>query len=124
MLAARLCFAWGIPDVIGWLDEVPSRVIDFWIAFDAVEPIGEHWRQTAEVNSRLSQLAGLAALNYGAKLEQETSDECMPQRYVRAKERLPKVESKQIPAAGFDQVAAAFGLSEIVKTHGRINKSS
>lgn len=124
MLAARLCFAWGIPDVIGWLSETPKHVVDFWIAFDSVEPIGEQWRQTSETNSRLSQVAGLLALTTGVKFDAEEPDDCMPQRFQRAKKRIPQVAVKQEPKSEFEQVTACFGLSEVVKKYGRNNQPS
>jgi hypothetical protein len=95
--------------------------MDFWMAFDSVEPIGESWRQTAETNSMLSNVIAYQAAGMGIKIDPGTIEDNMPSRYMRAKR--PK-EAKSIPSdpqAEFKRVAAAFGLTEIVKKHGRID---
>lgn len=125
MLAARLCFAWGIEDVEAWMDSVPARVLDFWQAFDSLEPIGEHWKQTAETNALLARLVEFQAAKLGAELETTTVEDCMPERY-RRKKRSQKVDdsAKNAVPNQFQQVAAALGFTEIVKKHGkRINQS-
>lgn len=73
MLAARLCFAWGIPDVYGWLNSQPKEVIDFWEAFDSIEPIGEAWMQSARIGMQVSM---------GQALEpRPTMDDFLPPRF-------------------------------------------
>lgn len=40
-LAGRLCLLWGIADVSAWRDSLDgTRVLNFWEAFDMLEPIG------------------------------------------------------------------------------------
>lgn len=107
---------------MGWLDEVPKHVIDFWLAFDAIEPIGDAWEQTAEINAKLSQILGLVAFGvHGAVLDSQTAEDNMPTRYARTKKRLAAVQTKPATKSEFEQLTASFGLSEVVRKHGRIN---
>ena len=123
MLAARLCFAWGIEDVEAWLDRVPARVLDFWQAFDSLEPIGEHWKQTAETNALLAKLVDFQAAKIGVELEPTTVEDCMPARF-RRKQKPKQPETKTAEPDQFQQVADSFGLGKIVAKYGRLNKSS
>jgi len=110
--------------VQGWLEQVPSHVMDFWEAFDAVEPIGEHWKQTAEITTMLSRLIEYTvALKTGTQFDATTIEDNMPSRYRRLPKKVVVEKSVDIKSE-FEQVAAAFGLTEIVKKHGRINKLS
>jgi len=121
-LAARLCFAWGIEDVEAWMDSVPQRVLDFWQAFDLVEPIGEQWLQTAETNQLIARLVEHEAARLGVEMTPTTIEELMPQRFMREKKTKLKSKAKAVHASTFNSLAAAFGLKEIVD--GRNNQSS
>lgn len=122
MLAARLCFAWGIQDVEAWLEKVPSRVLDFWEAFDSVEPIGEQWRQTAETNTLIERLVELRLLEFGSKFEPATVDSNMPARYRREKKQPATQAVKNDPVSEFEKLGAALGLGEVVRKHGNNNQ--
>lgn len=106
------------------MEEVPAHVIDFWLAFDAVEPIGDQWRQTAETNAMLSNLIAYQAASMGIKIEPATAEDNMPARYEPVKKRPAPTQVETNPQTEFQRVAAAFGLTEIVKKHGRINQPS
>jgi hypothetical protein len=121
-LAARLCFAWGIEDVEAWLEGVEPRVLEFWQAFDFVEPIGEQWRQTAETNKLLSRVVELMAARFGIEMEPTTIEELMPQRYKPEKKPKKEKPSKAVASDTFMPLAAMFGLKEVVD--GRSNQSS
>lgn len=124
MLAARLCFAWGIEDVEAWLDSVSPRVLDFWQAFDSIEPIGEQWRQTAETNALLSRIVEFQAAKLGMELQKTTIEDCMPQRFKREPQKTITPKKKPAETNQFNQVAAALGFGKMVAKHGRINKPS
>ena len=123
MLAARLCFAWGIEDVNGWMDCVSPNVLDFWEAFDSIEPIGEQWRQTATVTTMAARIVEYTAAVAGHKMEPSVIEDAMPSRYRPIKR--PAIRSQQQDQqTDFQRVASAFGLGKVVAKHGRINKSS
>lgn len=104
---------------------MPTRVLDFWEAFDYVEPIGEAWRQTAETNVLLERQIELEAMKIGAKFDPGTVERHMPLRFKPNEKIVKHVKrTKKTKQTEFDQVAATLGLSEIVKKHGRNNKSS
>ncbi len=111
MLAAELCFRWGIADVEGWLNSVDSRVMNFWLAVDAVSPIGDEWRRTAEIKQLLSQLFGIIAATNGAKVETPSVDDCMPPQYLRAPAVTPVVDKTPItPEQEFAALGASLGF--------------
>jgi len=89
MLAGRLALEWGIVDVRGWLSSLPRGALDFWEAFDMVEPIGERWRQSAMVSHQSSMGVYLQAGK-----EPPDVDDFMPPRYKRRKP--PKEVAKPV----------------------------
>ena len=76
--------AWGIADVEGWLDSQPKAVIDFWEAFDSLEPVGDHWMQTATLASVLDALMAIVAATGGMKKEIRDWESFMPNRFERS----------------------------------------
>jgi hypothetical protein len=95
-----------------------------WEAFDAVEPIGERWLQTAQITTMVERVLEQNALHRGFdKFKPATIESNMPSRYMR--EQVTPSNEKQKkpmqPNIQFHQVAAAFGLSEVVLKHGRID---
>lgn len=96
MLAARLCYAWGIEDVPKWIDETPPEILDFWTAFDKAEPIGQEWRQTAEVISKLHELLSALAAKLGVEVAVLNWDAFMPPRFVRLKKLLKATEVQSV----------------------------
>lgn len=109
MLAARLALHWGIVDVRGWLRTLPRGALDFWEAFDMLEPIGEQWKQTA-------QLTWASTLDVFKNPREP--DDFMPTRFERAS-KPAKVELPQPEEAKqqFDAFLGIFGFSEA--GHGR-----
>lgn len=123
MLAARLCFAWGIEDVNGWMDNVSPTVLDFWEAFDAIEPIGEQWRQTATVTTMAARIVEYTAAVAGHKMDPTLVDDAMPARYRPYKRQAIKSQP-QDQQTDFNRLASALGLGKVVAKHGRINQPS
>lgn len=123
MLAYRLAYQWGIVDVKKWLASLPRGALDGWQAFDAIEPIGEHWRQTAQLTTMVERLIEQNALYNGYdNFEPSTIDNHMPARYRREKTKkqtATKSTKSAEPNAQFHQLAASFGLSQVVINHGR-----
>lgn len=107
-MAAKVCLKLGIDDVLGWLDRVDRSVLDFWIAFDSIEPIGDEWQQIAEVKQLLTQLAAFIVAKYGINLEIPVSDELMPDRYRREKRPAPSRSKKPMPQ---EQIAEAARIT-------------
>ena len=89
-----MCLKLGIDDVLGWLDRVDRSVLDFWIAFDAIEPIGDEWQQVAELKRLLAQLSAFQSAACGVVLAIPETDELMPDRY-----RPAPVKRKPAPIA-------------------------
>jgi hypothetical protein len=107
MLAGRLALKWGIVDVMGWLATMPRGALNFWEAFDMVEPIGEEWAQTALI-------AHQASMDLYCKAGKTPPDieAFMPARYKRPKRLdLPKPAKEQ-----FQSLLAMTGFKETV--HG------
>jgi hypothetical protein len=67
----------GVIDVEEFLDKTPTSVMDFWEAFDSIEPIGEQWLQTAQLSFLLDRL--FASMIKGGKVHEV--EEFMPPRY-------------------------------------------
>jgi hypothetical protein len=83
MLAGRLALEWGIVDVQAWLASLPRGALDFWAAFDQVEPIGERWAQSA-------MIAHQSAFGTYCQAGKEPPDfeDYMPPRWKRPKKRV------------------------------------
>jgi hypothetical protein len=116
MLAGRLALEWGIVDVQAWLASLPRGALDFWAAFDQVEPIGERWAQSA-------MIAHQAAFGVYCQAGKEPPDfeDYMPPRWKRPKKRveitLPK--SADDNASAFKSMLGTFGLDKARTQHGR-----
>lgn len=87
MLAARLCFAWGIPDVEAFLECTPPEVLDFWMAFDRIEPIGESAWQSARIEAMLYSIRQAVLAFGGQRTDCITPDDCMPPRYLKYEQK-------------------------------------
>lgn len=99
MLAGRLALQWGIVDVQAWLRSLPRGALNFWEAFDSVEPIGEQWRQAATI-------AWSASLD---KFKEAPDQESfMPPRYQAAPKTILPSSSEM--ENQFRSLASAFGL--------------
>lgn len=118
-----MCFAWGVADVYKWLEEVNPNVLDFWQAFDSIEPIGENWRQAAQITTIVERLIEFtAAINGSENFTPSTIDDNMPARYHREKKAKVLSDAKpQDSNLQFHSLAAAFGLSRVVLDNGRID---
>ena len=64
------------------MTEVPTRVLDFWEAFDRIEPIGEHWLQTAMLGQTLSEGHVLTMASVGHEHSPKSYEDFMPGRWV------------------------------------------
>lgn len=105
------------------MDSVAPRVLDFWQAFDAVEPIGEQRLQSARIEAMLSRVVEYIAATNGHEMEPTTINDCMPWRYKREPGRQQKT-TKADPQAEFKQIASSLGFGKVLAQHGRINKPS
>lgn len=100
MLAGRLALQWGIVDVRAWLRSLPRGALNFWEAFDAVEPIGEQWRQTA-------MLAWMSSLD---KFQDPRDiDDFMPPRFRRKKRRIEMPNGDETKQQ-FEKLTSLFGF--------------
>ena len=84
-LAGRLCLQLGIDDPEKWLASTEKRVVDFWLAYDRIEPIGDRWLQTSILASSLSRIEATLFAANGAKGEVVDFREFMPARWIRDK---------------------------------------
>lgn len=104
-------------DVERWLQSIPKGALDKWEAFDAVEPIGENWLQTAKIVTAIEKLIGIEYARAQVKRDEVKQNDIMPIRYRRPKRKKPK-EQLIDPAIAAKQLAAAFGLKGVVEKHG------
>jgi len=107
---------WGIADVDQWLSTLPKGTLDKWLAFDAVEPIGEQRLQHAELLAVLYRLTAVTLAANGQGMDPIQIEGYMPSRYEpETKPKKPKASEAIL------QVASMFGFTEVVKQHGRID---
>lgn len=105
------------------MEYVSPRVLDFWEAFDAVEPIGEQRLQSARIETMLCRLVEYTAASMGQAIEPTSVEENMPYRYKR--EQKQNVASKPSdPKAEFTRIASSLGFGKVISKHGRGNQSS
>jgi len=64
---------------------MPHGTLDRWEAFDRVEPIGEHWKQTASIMSMITHVISYMAAYMGTKATPSEPEDLMPDRYKRPK---------------------------------------
>jgi hypothetical protein len=96
---------------MGWLRTLPAGALNQWEAFDAVEPIGDEWKQTAQLSLMLRNLFEIQLATSGVKTEPITLDDFMPARYRRP----PVKKKKKDPKAMFNSLASLFGLKGVAK---------
>ena len=60
---------------------VPARVLDFWQAYDRLEPIGDSWMQSAMICQQLSTGHGYQLASVGVKHEPKSFTDFMPSQY-------------------------------------------
>lgn len=82
MLAGKLALRWGILDVQAWLASLPAGALDFWMAFDQLQPIGDEWFQAALI-AQQSSFGAFAQ----AGVDVPDVDAFMPARYRPRKKK-------------------------------------
>lgn len=96
MLAGRLCLAVGIVDVEQWLTtDDAGRILDWWEAYDRINPLPDSWVQTASLCERVERLGYMVQAFAGAKVSHDdirSWQSFMPPRFVADKQR-PKAQS-------------------------------
>lgn len=107
-LAGRLALRWGILDVNAWLKSLPAGSLDYWLAFDRVEPIGEERLQHAEL---MQQVA--AQLMVHAKIDLPEVEDFMPARFERTKKQKPKLPDQSQMKSMFNQIAKTLKLDKV-----------
>lgn len=105
MLAGKLALRWGILDVQAWLASLPAGALDFWMAFDQLQPIGDEWFQTALI----AQQSSFGAFAQAGVAIPEVEN-FMPARY-RPKKKKPAL----VKDDGFDQLLKITKLDRVVK---------
>lgn len=93
------------------MDEIPKRVLDFWEAFDMVEPVGEQWSQTAQLSTLFHQLINVNLASAGVKSDPIDFESHMPPRYLRV---MTNEKPQQDSGTMFSTFASIFGMSEVV----------
>jgi hypothetical protein len=63
------------------MTEVPARVLDFWQAFDRIEPIGDQWLQSAMLAQMASQGHSLQMAAVGQSHSPKSYEDFMPERW-------------------------------------------
>ena len=101
MLAGRLALQLGIDDPEQWLELQPERVIAFWEAFDAIEPIGCEWERWASLMSMVESVFA-AILNQNLQ-KQDRITPRNPEQFLPREMR-----SKKVRKASLAQQLEAF----------------
>jgi hypothetical protein len=107
MMAGKLALRWGILDVEAWLSSLPQGALDFWMAFDQVNPIGDEWFQTALI----AQNASLQTYAQ-AGVDVPEVDDFMPARYKRRKKR-PVVPTQAQQMKGLETLLRVTKLDKV-----------
>jgi len=81
-----------------------------WEAFDAIEPIGEDWRQTAQITGWIKHLIDVQLSKVGVTATETEEDDFMPVRYIREPKQRKKKAKK--PEAVAKSVFSAFGFGK------------
>jgi hypothetical protein len=105
MLAGKLALHWGILDVEAWLSSLPAGALDFWMAFDQLQPIGDDWFQTALI----AQQASFGTFAQ-AGVDIPEIDSFMPARYKTVKK---KPEPKKESGSGLDTLLRITRLDKV-----------
>jgi hypothetical protein len=93
------------------------------MAFDAVEPIGEAWKQSAQTQCLLERQIELEAMKVGAKFEPSTFERHMPTRYFPEPQLQKTKRTKKTTKTEFESLGATLGLGAVVRANGNNNKS-
>lgn len=90
-------------------------MLDFWIAFDAIEPIGDQWEQTAGIRESLAAIYGILAWQNDRSADVATAMDFMPTRYRRPDKDIEPDEPAPAvmdPIEEFKMVGRMFGFKE------------
>lgn len=92
---------------MNWVEHLPRGVLNQWLAWDRVEPMGEAWMQTASIMQAIH-------LPTFAKAGQDLPEveSFMPDRYRRPKKRLTDQLFRSTPPKTLlGKVKSIFGAS-------------
>jgi hypothetical protein len=106
---------------MSWVKTLPRGTLDQWAAFDAVEPIGEQWLQTAKIVTAIEKLVHIKYMQAGVDAKAPSQNDAMPSRYQRPKVKKPKAKPAD-SANAFGRIAAAFGFKKVAD-NGNNNQS-
>jgi hypothetical protein len=67
-----------------------SRILDFWEAFDRIEPIGGRWKQAAMIAHEVSINHAVTMATVGGKLDPKPIEDFMPPQYRPPKKAKPR----------------------------------
>lgn len=108
MLASRLCLAAGILDVEWWLTtDDAKRILDWWEAFDRINPLPNEWMQTSLICHELARTQATVMASQGAKIGKDdvrTWESFMPPRWR------PPPKPKEIPVDHEMEVAKRWAI--------------
>lgn len=100
--------AWGIADVLSWYEALPQDVLDQWLAYDAVEPVGCDWERHASVMAMM-EVTYAAIINPNLektdRIKPRKPEEFLPSGFRQAPKRPRKLTLAQQLAI----VAKAYG---------------
>lgn len=83
-----------------------KEILDFWEAFDKVDPVGEEWMQTATMCQELSLMRSSILATHGGKLEPRKYTEFLPARHIDSPP--PPVDTKDLPDESPDEIHNKF----------------
>lgn len=92
---------------MAWVESMPSGVLNQWLAFDSIEPIGEDWMQTAKILEAL-----YLPIYAKAGSDAPEASDLMPDRYRRprksvASEIMQAIENSEAIANQFKAMMGA-----------------
>lgn len=95
------------------MESIGSHVLDFWVAFDSVEPIGDEWEQTACIRESLASVFGALIVQKDNTVEPATAMDFMPARYIRDQEPIEEDPPAVMdPVEEFKMFGRLFGFTE------------
>lgn len=99
ILASKLCLAAGILDVERWLvRDDAKRILDWWEAFDRINPLPDPWVQTATSCFEMASIQRVLLAVNGVKTDDSevpSWQDWMPPRYKPGKRPKPKEQSPE-----------------------------
>jgi hypothetical protein len=82
---------------------VDRRILDFWEAYDRIEPLPDTWAQSAQVCTQLEKIATYILATNGQEYTPTPYKDFMPARWEEPPKPVPRKQSAEEVAAELDR---------------------